>query len=147
MAKVPIPDKGQPLDVTYLYRIAEEVNYLSDRISNATENYTTIKIRDIGIKNSKNNDAKFYATYIDTISNETVSGNITRTYTVPFDSEFKYPPIVTATPVNTGGPIGNDVLVVINSITTSTVTISVRFNSSGQVSNVSVNIIAIGLPA
>jgi len=147
MAKVPIPDKGQPLDVTYLYRIAEEVNYLSDRISNATENYTTIKIRDIGIKNSRNNDAKFYATYIDAISNETVSGNITRTYTVPFDSEFKYPPIVTATPVNTGGPIGNDVLVVINSITTSTVTISVRFNSSGQVSNVSVNIIAIGLPA
>lgn len=147
MAKVPLPDRGQPLDVTYLYRIANELNNAIDTISTATYNYTSVRTRDVGRQDVKNSNAKFYATYIDAISNETVSGNITRTYTVPFDSEFKYPPIVTATPVNTGGPIGNDVLVVINSITTSTVTISVRFNSSGQVSNVSVNIIAIGLPA
>lgn len=147
MSKIPLPDRGQPLDVTYLYKIADEFNKAIDTISTATYNYTTVNTRGVKKENVKNSNAKFYATYVDVVSTETVSGNTTKTVTVNFDSEFKYPPIVTATPVNTGSTIGNDVLVVINSVTTSTVNMTVRFNSSGQVSNISVNVIAIGLPA
>lgn len=146
MAKVPLPDRGQPLDVTYLYRIAEAVNDAVDTISTATYNYTSIDSKGIGREDVKNSNAKIYATYYDVVADETVSGNTTKTFTIPFASEFKYPPIVTATPVNAGSTVGNDVLVVINSVSTSGVTGTVRFNSSGQVTNISVHVIAIGLP-
>jgi hypothetical protein len=147
MAKVPLPDRGQPLDVTYLYQIANALNDAVDTISTATYNYTSIDTKGIGRQDVKNSNAKIYATYVDIISNETVSGNTTKTFSVNFASEFKYPPLVTATPINAGGTIGNDVFVVINSVTTSGITGTVRFNSSGQVTNISVNVLAIGLPA
>ena len=147
MAKVPLPDRGQPLDVTYLYQIANALNDAVDTISTATYNYTSIDTKGIGRTDVKNSNAKIYATYVDIISDEPVSANTTRSFTVNFASEFKYPPLVTATPINAGGTIGNDVFVIINSVTTSTVTGTVRFNSSGQVTNISVNILAIGLPA
>ena len=147
MAKVPLPDRGQPLDVTYLYRIAEAVNDAVDTISTATYNYTTVDTRGIGKEDVKNSNAKIYAAYKDIVTNETVNGNTTKTWAVDFASEFKYPPIVTATAVNTGtSTIANDVFAVITSVSTSRVEGIVRFNSSGNVST-SVNVIAIGLPA
>jgi len=42
MAKVPLPERGQPLDVTYIYQLAETVNDLATQVSSATYNYTTI---------------------------------------------------------------------------------------------------------
>jgi hypothetical protein len=147
MAKVPLPDRGQPLDVTYLYRIADALNDAVDTISTATYNYTSIDTKGVGRQDVKNSNAKIYASYIDIVSNETVSANTTRNFSLNFASEFKYPPLVTATAVNTGtSTIGNDVFAVITSVSTSRVDGIVRFNSSGSVST-SVNIIAIGLPA
>ena len=147
MAKVPLPDRGQPLDVTYLYQIANALNDAVDTISTATYNYTTVDTRGIGKEDVKNSNAKVYAAYKDIVTNETVSSSTTKTFSVDFASEFKYPPIVTATAVNTGtSTIGNDVFAIITSVSTSRVEGVVRFNSSGNVST-SVNIIAIGLPA
>ncbi len=147
MAKVPLPDRGQPLDVTYLYQIANALNDAVDSISTATYNYTSIDTRGIGREDVKNSNAKVYAAYKDIVTNETISSNTTKPFTIDFASEFKYPPIVTATAVNTGtSTIGNDVFAVITSVSTSRVEGIVRFNSSGNVST-SVNIIAIGLPA
>ena len=147
MAKVPLPDRGQPLDVTYLYQIANALNDAVDTISTATYNYTSIDVKGIGRQDVKNSNAKIYASYKDIVNNETISSNTTRSFAIDFDSQFKYPPIVTATAVNTGtSTVGNDVLAIITSVTTSRVEGVVRFNSSGNVST-SVNIIAIGLPA
>ena len=147
MAKVPLPDRGQPLDVTYLYQIANALNDAVDTISTATYNYTSVDTRGIGREDIKNSNAKIYAAYKDIVNNEDVSLNTTRTFAIDFASEFKYPPIVTATAVNLGtSPIGNDAFAVITSVTTSRVEGVVRFNSSGTVST-SVNIIAIGIPA
>jgi hypothetical protein len=147
MAKVPLPDRGQPLDVTYLYQIANALNDAVDTISTATYNYTTVDTRGIGKEDVKNSNAKVYAAYKDIVTNETVSSSTTKTFSIDFASEFKYPPIVTATAVNTGtSTIGNDVFAIITSVSTSRVEGIVRFNSSGNVST-SVNIIAIGLPA
>lgn len=149
MAKVPLPDRGQPLDVTYLYQIANAVNDLTDTISTATYNYTTINTSGIGVNTVKNSDAKIYATYKDVVSGETVSSNTTKSWTVNFDSPFQYPPLVTATIVNrtTGeaAAIGNDVIITVTSVTTESVSGVVRFNSSGNIT-VSINLIAIGLP-
>ena len=148
MAKVPLPDRGQPLDVTYLYQIANAVNDLADDISTATYNYTSVDTRSgVGRQDVKNNNAKFYASYQDIVTNEQVSANSTKTWAIDFASNFKYAPIVTATAVNTGGStVGNDVTVTITSTTTSRVEGIIRFNSSGTLS-VSINVIAIGIPA
>lgn len=147
MAKVPLPDRGQPLDVTYLYQIANAVNDLSDSISTATYNYTSVDTRTIGRQDLKNNNAKFYAGYVDVVTDVTVFANTTKPWSMPFASDFKYPPIVTATPINTGtSTVGNDVTITITSVTTNAVNGIVRYNSSGNVST-SVNIFAIGLPA
>lgn len=147
MAKVPLPDRGQPLDVTYLYQIANALNDAVDTISTATYNYTSVDTKGVGRQDVKNSNAKVYAAYKDIVTNETISSNTTRDWFIDFASEFKYPPLVTATAVNTGtSTIGNDVFAVITSVSTSRVQGIVRFNSSGNVST-SVNIIAIGLPA
>jgi Flp pilus assembly protein TadG len=147
MAKVPLPDRGQPLDVTYLYQIANALNDAVDTISTATYNYTSIDTEGIGREDVKNSNAKIYAAFNRVTTDETVSSNTTKPWTINFASEFKYPPIVTATIVNSGtSTVGNDVTVVVTSITTSSVQGVVRFNSSGQVST-TVHAIAIGLPA
>jgi hypothetical protein len=149
MAKVPLPDRGQPLDVTYLYRIASAVNDLSDTISTATYNYTTINTKGVGTNTVKNSDAKIYATYEDVVTGETVSSNTTKGWTINFDSPFQYPPLVTATVVNTttgpAAPIGNDVIITVTNVTAESASGVIRFNSSGNIT-VSINLIAIGLP-
>ena len=147
MAKVPLPDRGQPLDVTYLYQIANAVNDISDTISTASYNYTTVDTRAVGRQDMKNNNAKFYAGYKDIVTEETGTANTTKPWAIDFASDFKYTPVVTATPVNIGtSTIGNDVSAVITSVSTTRVEGIVRFNSSGQVST-SINIVAIGIPA
>jgi len=147
MARVPLPDKGQPLDVTYIYQIANAVNDISDSISTASYNYTSVDTRSLGRQDIKNNNAKFYAGYKDIVTEENVSSNTTKPWVIDFASDFKYTPVVTATAVNIGtSSVGNDVTVVITQVSTTRVEGVVRFNSSGQVST-SVNIIAIGIPA
>jgi hypothetical protein len=132
-----------------LYQIANAINDLSDTISTATYNYTTINTAGVGTNSVKNSDAKIYATYEDVVSGETVSSNTTKSWTINFDSPFQYPPLVTATIVNrtTGesAAIGNDVIITVTGVTTESVSGVIRFNSSGNIS-VSINVIAIGLP-
>jgi hypothetical protein len=42
MARIPLPERGQPLDVPYIYKLVETVNKLSTEVSSATFNYTTV---------------------------------------------------------------------------------------------------------
>ena len=42
MAKVPLPDRGQPLDLSYIYQLADAVNNLSNELSPTTARYITI---------------------------------------------------------------------------------------------------------
>lgn len=148
MLKIPLPDRGQPLDVTYIYQIANAINDLSNSISSATDNYTSIKTRDNGVQTSKTAQVKINAAFYDITNNETVIANATKSFSYDFDGVFKYPPIVTATVVNNNAnqTSGDDISVVIRNITTSKVEGVVKFLVGGPVTT-SVNIIAIGIPA
>ena len=42
MAKIPLPERGQPLDVTYIYELAKTINDLSTEVSSAAYNFTSI---------------------------------------------------------------------------------------------------------
>jgi hypothetical protein len=61
-------------------------------------------------------------------------------------SDFKFAPIASATPVNIGGTsAGENVTVVLKSVTTTRVDGIVRFSSSGNVS-LNVHLVLVGIP-
>ena len=146
MAKVPLPERGQPLDVSYIYQLTNALNQLSDQVSTATYNYTTIDTVSAGKQNIKTSEARMIGGSVTVASNSTVTASTTKTFSYNFPSDYKYTPIVTASPINTGKTsAGENVSVVLTDITRSSVNGLVRFNASGDVS-VIVNLIIIGIP-
>jgi hypothetical protein len=146
MARIPTPDRGQPLDVNYVYQIVEAINDLSSQISSARYKYASIDTSE-GRQSTLLTDTKVVAgehVIYPTLTN--VTAETDQSFTYSFKGEYKYPPIVTATPVLIEGTSsGKDVSVVISSVTNSAVNGIVRFNSPGQLA-VKVHIIAVGIP-
>jgi hypothetical protein len=146
MAKVPLPERGQPLDVTYIYQLADAVNDLSTQVSSATYNYTTIDTVGAGKQNIKTSEARLIGGYVEVTNNSTVTASSEKTFSYDFPSDFKYAPIVTATPVNFGNTAaGQDVSIVLKTITTSQIQGVVKFGIGGTAS-VAVNLIIVGIP-
>jgi hypothetical protein len=146
MAKVPLPERGQPLDVTYIYQLADTINDLSNQVSSATFNYTTIDTVSAGKQNIKTSQARIIGGYVVVANNSTVNAGNEKTFSYDFPSDFKYAPIATATAVNTGNtPAGQNVSVILKTVTTSRVEGVVRFNSSGDLS-LAINLIIVGIP-
>ena len=146
MAKIPLPERGQPLDVSYVYQLANAINELSTQVSPATYKYVTVDTAGVGKQSVKASEARIIGGYVDVVSSSTKSVGNEVGFSYDFAADFKYAPVVTATPINTGGTdAGKNVSVVLKTITTSKVEGIVRFNSTGDLS-VAVNIIAIGIP-
>lgn len=146
MAKIPLPDRGQPLDVTYIYQMSNAINDLANDISSATYQYTSVYTRDAGKKDIKTAQSRVVAGFVDITNNETITANTTKPWSFDYPNDFKYPPISTATVVNRGtNDVGDDVTVVIRTNTTSKIEGIVKFNKAGSVTT-SINIIAIGIP-
>jgi hypothetical protein len=146
MAKVPLPERGQPLDVTYIYQLADTINDLSTQVSSATYNYTTIDTVSAGKQSVKTSEVRMIGGYVEVANNSTVSAGNEKTFSYDFPSDFKYQPIATATPVNIGNtPAGQNVSVILKTVTTSRVEGVVRFGASGDLS-LAVNLIILGIP-
>jgi hypothetical protein len=146
MAKVPLPERGQPLDVTYIYQLAETINDIATQVSSATYNYTTIDTVSAGKQSVKTSEARVIGGFVEVANNSTVSAGNEKTFAYDFPSDFKYAPIATATAVNIGNtPAGQNVTVILKSITTSRVEGVVRFGASGDLS-LNINIIVVGIP-
>lgn len=143
MANVPVPERGQPLDVAYLFTLASAINDLNNT---AVYNYTTVDTVSAGKQNIKTSEARIVAGYYTVASNSTVTASQTKAFTYVFPNDYKYAPVVTASPVNVGKTsAGENVSVVLTDITRSSVTGLVKFNTSGNVSVV-VNLIIVGIP-
>jgi hypothetical protein len=146
MAKVPLPERGQPLDVTYIYQLADTINDLSTQVSSATYNYTTVDTVSSGKQSVKTSEARMIGGYVEVANNSTVSAGNEKTFSYDFPSDFKYQPIATATPVNIGNtPAGQNVSVILKTVTTSRVEGIVRFGASGDLS-LAINLIILGIP-
>jgi hypothetical protein len=146
MARLPVPDRGQPLDVSYIYQIVEAVNELAAKTYSSTYKYSSIDTSS-GTQNILVSDSKVVAAEVTIYATEqTVDAGKTEAFSYSFKSEYKYPPIVTATPVLISATnAGRDVTVVIERVTTSRVDGRIRFGTSGSTS-LKVNLIAIGVP-
>ena len=146
MAKIPLPERGQPLDVTYISQMAQAINELSSAVSPATYKYTSVDTPNAGRQNLKANEARTIGGNVRVVNSGTITAGEEKPFTYSFSGEFKYTPIATATPINTGNTVaGKNVTVILKSITTSSLEGIVRFNTSGDVS-VDVNLIIIGVP-
>lgn len=147
MAKIPLPERGQPLDLSYIYQLANAINDLSAQVSVSTYNYLTVDTQSAGKQSVKVPDAKMIGGYIQVVNDYSkIDAGADQGFTFGFSNDFKYEPIVTATPVNVGGTTaGRDVTVVIDSVTTSSVSGRVKFSTTGT-ATVGVNLIIIGIP-
>jgi hypothetical protein len=147
MAKVPLPDRGQPLDVTYMYQLANAINDVADTVSTASSKYATIDTRQVGKQTFKVPDIRIYAGYADVANAQTVTSTQVIEKPVDFGVAFKYPPIVIASVVNNNTQaVGNSATVIVSSVSTTAASFRVRFDAAGEAS-VGVNFIAVGVPA
>lgn len=147
MAKIPLPQRGQPVDLTYLYEIANAVNNLASQISPSSYKYVTVDTPTSGKQNVKASEAKIIGGYIEVANNSTVSATNEKEFSYAITGgEYKYAPIVTATPVMLGTTdAGKSATVILKSVTTSKVEGVVKFNSSGD-AKVGINLIIVGIP-
>jgi len=145
MAKIPLPERGQPLDLSYIYQIANAVNEISSELSPSVYKYVTIDNPGVGRQGLRASETRMIAGYIEVSPNVDVLAGSSQSFSYDFSTDFKYPPVVTATILNSGSETGNDVSIVLNTITTSNIKGTVKFNIGGKVT-VGVNIIAIGVP-
>lgn len=146
MARIPLPERGQPLDVSYIYQLANALNELSTQISPATNKYVTVDTPNVGRQSVKASESRIIGGYIEVANNSTKTAGDEVTFSYDFPSDFKYAPIATATPLNIGNtPAGKDVSLILKTVSTSKVEGVVKFNSSGDLS-VAVNLIVIGIP-
>ena len=142
MAKLIVPQRGQPLDVSYMYSLVETVNQLSEVVG---DNQSMTKI--IGRNGKSNTVATARSNILGITTNVATSKNVTAGMQEPFaiNYNFKYPPIVVATPWNTGDTdAGKSVSVVITKVSTTSASFLVRYDTAG-VATVDINVLAIGI--
>jgi hypothetical protein len=145
MAKIPLPERGQPIDVSYIYQITNAVNQLSDKVTSTGFNYTTIDTPSSGKQNVKTSEARIIGGTIN-VEGTSVLAESTKSFTYPYSANFKYSPVATATIVNKGlTPAGDDATVVLTSVDANGLSGLVKFRKAGNVS-VAVNLIIVGIP-
>lgn len=145
MAKIQLPQSGQPLDVAYVYEIANVLNELQSLVTPNQSKYINIDTESLGTQTAMGKNSRFIGGY-----KEIKNGSITAGDEIPFsypfsNAEFKFPPIVTATVVNKGDTLaGKNTSVILKPATTSKVDGIVRFNTTGNVI-AGINLIIIGI--
>lgn len=146
MARIQTPTRGQPLDVAYIYQIVEAINELAQQASSSTYKYASVDTSS-GNQSMLIAESKIVAGEVQVYPTLTsITAKTSKDFSYSFKGEYKYPPIVTATPVLIEGTsAGQDISVVITSITTSRVDGVVTFSTGGNIA-VKVDLIAIGVP-
>jgi hypothetical protein len=146
MAILPVPERGQPLDVTYIYQIVKAINDLSTQVSPSNYKYVTVDTPNAGKQSVKASEARIIGGYVQVTTSTTQTAGSSQPFSYDFQTDFKFAPVVTATPINVGNTdAGKDVTVTLNSVSTSKVEGTVKFNAGGDTS-IGINLVIIGIP-
>lgn len=141
--KLPLPQRGQPFDVSLLSNIITSINDLWDNLVINTSNYASLWTLE-GKKSIRSSEVKMVTGKTQNI-NGTFKDGETKEFSYDFDSPFLLPPIVTATvQAITNDDPSKSAYAVITSVDVSGVKGIIRFERKGQAS-IAVNVIAIGV--
>jgi len=144
---IPLPERGQPLDVGYLYNIVESLNKLIAAQSISISKYVSIDIAGTNrAEHCLTSDAKIIGGYKEVVNSASKTKGDSVPFFYDFANPFKYTPVATVTPINVANTsAGKNVSVVLKSVTTSKIEGVVVFNETGDVT-VGLNIIVVGIP-
>lgn len=144
--KLPTPQRGQPLDVSFIGDIVASINSIWDKIVINASAYSSLWTLE-GRKALKSSESKI-ATGQVTIQTTSATANGFEKFSYEFEIAFRYPPIVTATVQNANtNDFSRGLRVVITNTTTSSVDGIVIFETaSTESAQTLVNLIAIGVP-
>jgi H-type lectin domain len=133
------PQKGQPIDYQYISTLVNEVN-------NLASSKTLSKVKDVSTQTEA---VQISAQSKTVVSNENITPGYVKDFVVEFKTSFKSPPVVTVTAqrsANTRNEASREVAVVIDNITTTSVTGKITFiGTSSGVATISLNVIAVGI--
>lgn len=141
--KLPLPERGQPIDLSYMYQMANAINDLNNQL--ASNSVTSVVNNGIELReDATTSNLRFYATTT-SIQAGTVTAGTSRAWSADFSPNFLYTPVVTATVQNnTSSTAGNNITLVIKSITTGRVDGNIIYNAAGSI-DITINVIAVGI--
>ena len=139
MAQIELPDRGQPLDISYLFRIAQEINRVSELVGSSL---SRIKYRDSSTASQVlTSNVTFYAE-----TKKIIDGELSRQSTA--QSTFDYSGIFRTTPVVlcsvTSGTGVSSLYAVLNGVTQNSCQVNVFSSATSGAFSADVSIIAIG---
>jgi hypothetical protein len=139
MAVIETPDRGQPLDISYLYRMVNELNNISQLIGNGI---SKIKYRDTSTPaQPKTGNLVFYAETLK-ITDANLSTQTNSTATFDYSGMFKTTPVVVCSVTSLDGV--SNLYTVLEKVTQNNCNVNVFSSSTGGAFSADVSIIAIG---
>jgi hypothetical protein len=139
MPSIPLPEKGQPLDLNYIYEMASQINSLTNTVAIRATSSSKVNTN-----TETTSNLRFFASTVPISATSATTGN-TEGFSVTYP-ELKFTPVVTATVVNnSGSDAGKAATVVLTNVSAGRTEGLVRFGASGAI-NLSVNVIVIGIP-
>jgi hypothetical protein len=149
MARIPLPERGQPLDLTYIYQLANSINEISNQLSPSVSKYSAIDGVEgpLGRQSVRTSDLKFIGGYLEVNNNFVATADDEEPFSYQFLQDFVYPPIVVATPILIGDnstESSTSASVILQNITTTQVNGIVKFDTPGNAS-VGINLIIMGI--
>jgi len=139
MAVIETPDRGQPLDISYLYRMVNEINNISQLIGNGI---SKIKYRDTSTPaQPKTGNLVFYAETLK-ITDANLSTQTNSTATFDYSGMFKTTPVVVCSITSLDGV--SNLYTVLEKVTQNNCNVNVFSSSTGGAFSADVSIIAIG---
>lgn len=147
MSKIPLPERGQPLDLSYIYQLANAINEIAVQLSPSTGRYTSIDTASAGTQNVRTSDARIVGGFVTVTNNSTTSPDGEGTFSYNY-SDFAYAPVISATPLlidESSTESGKNISVVLTKVTNNRVEGVVKFNTIG-VASVGVNLLIVGIP-
>jgi hypothetical protein len=140
MGAIPLPERGQPLDLNYLYEVVNQLNNITNTVTSKSNAISRINSQSLTTSNLVIfGDSKPF-------SADNVAINSNTTVTFNFNQPFKFPPVIVCSIENRlNNSIGQNVVSTVTQVNNSGATVNLRFGTAGVVGLV-VNIIAIGIP-
>ncbi len=139
MAQIETPDRGQPLDISYLYRIVREINNISGLIG---KGISKIKYRDTATPaQPRTGDLAFYAETLKIVdANLSLQPNTRSTF--DYSGIFKTTPVIVCSVTSLSGV--SNLYPVLEKVTQNNCNVSVFSSSTSGKFSADVSIIAIG---